>query len=168
MGLGDIVDQFHDDNGLADAGAAEQANLAALGVWRQQIDYLDAGGQNFRFRRLIDEGRRGVMDGGAALGYHRAAIVDRVADHIDDTPQGFGSHRHHDWRAGIGDFLAANKTFGGVHGDGANRRLAEMLGHFEDQQAVAQIAVKGIENGGKIAFKLHIDDSADNLSNLAV
>ena len=29
--LGDVVDQFHDENGLAHAGAAEQADLAALG-----------------------------------------------------------------------------------------------------------------------------------------
>ena len=30
MRLGDVVDEFHDDNGLANAGTAEQANLAAL------------------------------------------------------------------------------------------------------------------------------------------
>jgi hypothetical protein len=28
--LGDVVDQFHDDDGLAHAGAAERADLAAL------------------------------------------------------------------------------------------------------------------------------------------
>ena len=28
--LGDVVDQFHDDDGLADAGATERADLAAL------------------------------------------------------------------------------------------------------------------------------------------
>jgi hypothetical protein len=31
-GLGDVVDQFLHRHGLADAGAAEQADLAALGV----------------------------------------------------------------------------------------------------------------------------------------
>ena len=35
MGLGNVVDQFLDQHGLADAGAAEQADLAALGVRRQ-------------------------------------------------------------------------------------------------------------------------------------
>jgi hypothetical protein len=29
--LGDVVDELHDDDGLADAGAAEGADLAALG-----------------------------------------------------------------------------------------------------------------------------------------
>ena len=36
--LRDIVDELHDQHCLADAGAAEQADLAALGVGRQQID----------------------------------------------------------------------------------------------------------------------------------
>jgi hypothetical protein len=54
-GLGDVVDQFHDQNGLANAGAAEQADLAALGVRRQQVDDLDAGDEDFGFGRLLDE-----------------------------------------------------------------------------------------------------------------
>jgi peptide chain release factor 1 len=39
---GDVVDQLHDDDGLADAGAAEQTNLAALQVRLEQVDDLDA------------------------------------------------------------------------------------------------------------------------------
>ena len=56
--LGDVVDQFLNQHGLADAGAAEQADLAALGVRREQIDDLDAGDENFGFGRLIGVGRR--------------------------------------------------------------------------------------------------------------
>ena len=44
--LGDVVDQFHDQHGLADAGAAEQADLAALGIGCEQVDDLDAGDQD--------------------------------------------------------------------------------------------------------------------------
>ena len=62
MGLGDVVDQFHDQNGLAHTGAAEQPDLAALGVRRQQIHHLDAGDQNFGLGRLFDEFRRFLMD----------------------------------------------------------------------------------------------------------
>ncbi len=50
VGLRDVVDQFHDENGLTDAGAAEQADLATLGIGREQVDDLDAGDQDFRFR----------------------------------------------------------------------------------------------------------------------
>ncbi len=58
MRLGDVVDQLLDQHGLADAGAAEQAHLAALGIRREQIDDLDAGDENFSLGRLIDEQRR--------------------------------------------------------------------------------------------------------------
>src|ERR1700738_2467979 len=51
--LGDIVDQLHDDDGLAYAGAAEQTDLAALGIGREQVDHLDAGDENFRLGRLV-------------------------------------------------------------------------------------------------------------------
>jgi hypothetical protein len=61
--LGDVVDQFLDQHGLADAGAAEQADLAALGVRSQQVDDLDAGDEDLCFRRLLDIGRRRLVDG---------------------------------------------------------------------------------------------------------
>ena len=41
--LGDVADQLLDQHGLADAGAAEQADLAALGVGGEQVDDLDPG-----------------------------------------------------------------------------------------------------------------------------
>src|SRR6185369_507277 len=47
MLLGDVVDEFHDQNGLADTGTAEQTDLAASGVWSEQIDNLDAGRERF-------------------------------------------------------------------------------------------------------------------------
>ena len=61
--LGDVVDQLLDEHGLADAGAAEQADLAALGVRREQVDDLDAGDENFGFGRLIGIERRSAVDG---------------------------------------------------------------------------------------------------------
>lgn len=59
--LGDVVDQFHDQNRLADAGAAEQADLTALGVRCEQVDNLDAGDGSSCFRRLLDIGRSVLM-----------------------------------------------------------------------------------------------------------
>ena len=63
--LGDVVDQFHDENGLADACAAEQADLAALCVRSEKVDDLDAGDENLRFRALLDEAGRVLVDGAA-------------------------------------------------------------------------------------------------------
>ena len=65
--LGDVVDQFLNEHGLADAGAAEQADLAALGVRREQIDDLDAGDENFSFGRLVGVGAARPHESGACL-----------------------------------------------------------------------------------------------------
>jgi hypothetical protein len=45
--LRDVVDQLEHVHGLADAGAAEQADLAALGERADQVDDLDAGLEQF-------------------------------------------------------------------------------------------------------------------------
>ena len=60
--LGDVVDQFHDDDGLADAGAAERADFAALQERADQVNDLDAGGQNLRRGGLVHQRRRGAMN----------------------------------------------------------------------------------------------------------
>ena len=61
--LGDVVDELHDDNGLAHTGAAEQADLAAFCIRLDQVDDLDpgvkhflAGGQVFKHRGLAVDG----------------------------------------------------------------------------------------------------------------
>ena len=41
-----VVDELHDENGFAYAGAAEQTDLATLSVWREQVDHLDARYEN--------------------------------------------------------------------------------------------------------------------------
>ena len=62
--LGDVVDEFLDQHGLADARAAEEADLAALQVGLQQVDDLDAGekdllggGELVEFRGLAVDGQ---------------------------------------------------------------------------------------------------------------
>jgi hypothetical protein len=57
--LRDVVDELHDEHGLADAGAAEQADLAALGVGREQVDDLDARDEDLRLGGLLGVARRG-------------------------------------------------------------------------------------------------------------
>jgi hypothetical protein len=49
-------------DGLADAGAAEQADLAALRVRLEQIDDLDAGLEHLQLGRLLFERRRRTVN----------------------------------------------------------------------------------------------------------
>ena len=112
MGFRDVVDQFHDQNGLAHTSTAEEANLTTLCIRREQIHNLNAGDQNFRFRRLIDIFRRWAMNRIRRLGLYGLAFIHRLANHVQNTAKGFRAHRHGDRRAGIDRFLTPNQTFG--------------------------------------------------------
>ena len=57
-----VVDELHDDDGLADTGAAEESDLAALAVRLKQIHDLDAGLEHFRLGFLIFQLRRGTVN----------------------------------------------------------------------------------------------------------
>ena len=52
---GDVVDQLHDDDGLADTRAAEQADLAAAQIRLEQVDDLDAGLEHLQLGGLVFE-----------------------------------------------------------------------------------------------------------------
>ena len=60
--LGNVVDQFHDDDGFADARAAKRADFAALQERANQVNHLDAGRQNLRVGGLLDQRRRGAVN----------------------------------------------------------------------------------------------------------
>jgi peptide chain release factor 1 len=134
MALGDVVDQFLNQNRLADTCTAEKTDLAALGIRRQKIDDLDAGDENRRLGRLIDEFRCRGMDGRSLGCRHRAPLVDRLSDHIEDAPERCRPHGDPDLRTGIDDFLAADAAVGRIHGNGAHHVFAEMLGDFQHQK----------------------------------
>ncbi len=165
--LGDIVDQLLDQHGLADARAAEQADLAALGVGAQEVDDLDAGNEDFRFCRLVDEVRRLGVDRRAQFGFHRAALIDRLADHVHDAPEGGRADGHDDRAAGVDHILTAHETLSGVHGNGAHGVLAQVLCHFKHETRAVVLGFQGVQDGGQLTVELHIDNSADDLGNLA-
>ena len=58
VGVGDVVDQLHDRDGLADARATEEADLAALDVRGDKVDDLDAGLEDLDRRLQVAERRR--------------------------------------------------------------------------------------------------------------
>jgi hypothetical protein len=167
MRLGDVVDQLLDEHRLADAGAAEQADLAALGVGREQVEHLDAGDQDLGFRRLLDIfGRRGV-DRAHLGGRHGAFLVDRLADDVDDAAEHLRADRHGDRLAGVAHRLAAHEAFGGVHGDGADGVLAQMLRDFQNQALALIVGLERVQDRRQHILEGHVDDGADDLADLA-
>ena len=49
MAFGNIIDELHGQDRLADAGTADDADLAAFDERREEVDDLDAGFQDLRF-----------------------------------------------------------------------------------------------------------------------
>ncbi len=130
---GDVVDQLHDDDGLADAGAAEQADLAALRVGGEEVDDLDPRLEDLDLGGLLVEGGRGAVDRVADLGRDRAALVDRLADHVHDPAQGLGTDGDHDGLARVDRVHAADQAVGRVHRDAADDVVAQVLGDLDDE-----------------------------------
>ena len=99
----------------------------------------------------------------ALAGFDRTLLVDRFADDVHDTTQRLRSDRHRNWRAGVGDFLAADHAIGDVHGDAADGALAQFLRHFQHQRAVFDLAGERIQDERQFAVELHVHDRPEDL-----
>ncbi len=106
----DVVDQLLDEHGLADSGAAEEADLAALDVGRDQVDDLDARLEDLHFRRQVAERRRIAVDR-PALGVWQARplVVDRLAENVPEPAERRLADGHRDRGAGVEDVDAARR-----------------------------------------------------------
>ena len=136
--LADVADELLDEHRLAHPGAAEQADLAALGVGSEEVDDLDAGLEHLGRRREVLDRRRGPVDRPALLGLDRLAQVDGLAQQVEDPAQDGLADRDRDRAAGVDHLHAAGEPVGGVHGDRADAVVAEVLLDLEDELARAR------------------------------
>mmetsp|Transcript_7769 Transcript_7769/g.19831 ORF Transcript_7769/g.19831 Transcript_7769/m.19831 type:complete len:565 (+) Transcript_7769:104-1798(+) len=165
--LGDVVDELHDHDGLADAGAAEEANLAALGVRLDEVNHLDAGDKDLLLGGLVDELRRLLVDRVELVGLNRAPLIDRLANHVHDTPEALVADRDGDGLARVHDLLPAHKALGGIHRNSAHGALTEVLRNLEDEADVEILNLERVQDVRQVLIELHIDDSADHLCDTA-
>ena len=78
--LGDPADHLGDEHGLADTGAAEQADLAAQQVGREEVDDLDAGLEHVARGSSSSNGGAGRwMSQRSSMSATLAAGVERLA-----------------------------------------------------------------------------------------
>src|SRR6185436_5349910 len=112
---GDVVDQLHDDDGLADAGAAEQADLSTLQIRLEEIDDLDAGLEHAQLGGLILERRRMTVNRPALFRLHRPIRkVHGFTEHVQHAAERLGANRNGDWRAGVDHAHAAGHAVSGL------------------------------------------------------
>src|SRR6266496_4212708 len=171
--LRDPGDHLLDEHGLAHPGAAEQADLAALDVWGEQIQHLDAGLQDLGPRLQLVEWRRIAMDP-PALGdlQRRGGHVERLAEHVEDVTLGDIADGDRDRAAGVRHRRPADQAIGGLHRDGADDVVADVLGDFQGQRPylVTQrdVYLQGVVDVGNLrGGKLHVNHGADDPHNTA-
>jgi hypothetical protein len=97
----------------------------------------------------------------------RAALVDRVAQHVHDAAQRGLAHRHRDGGAGVADHQAAAQAVGRAQRDGAHHAVAQLLLHFQRQRRAFELQ-RVIDAGHLVARELHVDHGADALDDLAL
>ena len=133
---GDADDHFLDHHGLADAGAAEQADLAALAVGLEQVDDLEAGLEHLGGGVEVGEGRRGAVDLPALVEARQrlAAGVERLADDVEHVAEGAVADGHRDAATEVAHRGAADEAVGGAHADGAHAAVADVLGDLGDDR----------------------------------
>jgi peptide chain release factor 1 len=136
--LGDAGDHLLDQHGLADAGPAEQADLAALDVRREQVDDLDAGLEHLGLRLQLVEGGRLAVDAPALLDVELLALleVQALAEGVEDVAERRVADRHRDRAAGVGHLGTADQAVGGLQGDRADHAVTDVLGHLQRERAL--------------------------------
>jgi len=168
---GDVVDELLDDHGLADSGAAEQADLAALHVWSEQVDDLDARLEDLVRRVEGLEVRGGAMDRPTLGAFDLAEVVDGLPHHVHEPTERLLAHRDGDRPTGVGDHGAARQAVGRIHGDGADLVVAEMLLHLADKLVGLAVAFdydgQGVVDRRQRVGEPRIDDGPDDLDHCA-
>jgi hypothetical protein len=124
---GDVVYELHYQNGLADAGAAEEPYLPALQVRCQEVNDLDAGLEDLHRGRLLVEGGRRTVYGVGLFVLDRPPLVDRLPQDVQYPPERALSNGHGNACARVQGIGPADKTLGRVHRYASYPVLADML-----------------------------------------
>ena len=169
--LGDVVDQLHDDDGLADACATEQSDLAALQEGLNQVDDLHAGLEHFGARRLFVECGSQPVDRHSLLVFDGTQLIDRLADDVHHAAKRSSTHGHRDRAALVDGLHAAHHAVGGLHRDASHAAFAKVLLHFENDvdrtghvEAVADDLHGFVDRRQASLGKLHVDRRPCNLN----
>ena len=108
------------------------------------------------------------MDRPPLCGLDRSRLVNRLAHHVHDAAQSLLADRHGDRLTGVDHLLAAHQAIRGVHGDGADCVLAEMLGDFEHEAVAVILGLERVEDFRKMFGELHVDHGAHDLAHVAL
>jgi len=159
--LRDALDHLLDEDGLADPGAAEQADLASEHVGGEQVDDLDARLEHLGLRLELVE-RRGLAVDGPALGdlEHLALLeIQALADDVEDVALGHVAHGDRDRTARVHHPRPADQAVGRLQRDGPHEVVAEVLGDLERHLRGGLLPTHGREAQGRRERVVHLRDA---------
>jgi hypothetical protein len=156
---GNVVNQLHDDDGLADSGTTEKSDLTSLGIRSQQVNDLDAGHQNLLRLALLSEERGRSVDRSSHVALNRTLLIDRLADDVQNATKSSRAHRNHDRGTCVLDLLTTDQTLSGLHGNSSDSVLSQVLGNLKHQTrgTFGDSDLQGIQNRRKSTIELEIN-----------
>ena len=77
------------------------------------------------------------MDGSVVLGLDGTSLIDGLTNDVDDSAKSGGTDGDSDGSSSVVDSLSSDKSLGGVHGDGSDGVLSQMLGDLEDESVLS-------------------------------
>ena len=160
---GDAVDHLSDEHGLAHAGAAEEADLAAGHVGGEEVDHLDAGLEHAGLGLEGIEGRRRTVDVPTLhLVEAVRVLVEGLAPDVPDVAEHLVADRHGDAATGVVHRGAANEAVGRLQAHRADATVTELLSHLGDDRdgLAVDVDVEGdrvVELGERTAGELDVD-----------
>jgi hypothetical protein len=170
--LRDVADELLDEDGLADARASEQADLAALHVRGEEVDDLDPGLEDLDLRLELLELRRVAVDRPPLVVSELVLLVDHRAEHVEEPAEGRLAHRDGDRGTRVDHVGAAAQSVRRVHRDRADPVVSEVLLHLRDQRdglAVVgrrNLDLEGVVDLGQLAGKDGVEDDSSDLDDL--
>jgi peptide chain release factor 1 len=164
MGLGNVVNQLLNENGLTDTGTTEETNLTTTGVGGKEIDNLDTSLKNLSGGRLLSEGGGLSVDGKVLSSLNGSTLIDGLTNDVDNSTKGTTADGNGNGGTGVNNGLTTDETLSTVHGNSTDSVLTQMLGNLEDELlTVLSLELKSVKNGGKVVLgKLDIDDSTND------
>ncbi len=168
----DAGNQLGENDRLAEAGTAEQARLAAADEGREEVDDFDAGLEELGLRGELRDGRRIAVDRPPLIGFHRATLVDGLAEKVEDTPERGLPHWHRHRRPGIDHLFATDQAVGAAQGHAPHLATTEVLLHFTDEVQLHPLVVgintdRVVDRGNGVLRKLDVKRRTDDLGDAA-
>jgi peptide chain release factor 1 len=111
VSLGNVVNQFLNQDSLADTSTTEETNLTTTSVGGKKIDDLDTSLENFGSGRLVNELGSFSVNGEELLGLDGTTLINGLTNDVDDTAKDFLTDGNGDGGTSVNDLLATDETW---------------------------------------------------------